>query len=156
MRRRFSSRRTILPRLDFCPFWAWRLPSVRPSLSAGKHYRVAIGRLAKILPSCTQPRTVSSLCRRRSTTRAFGGGPPVERFTSGALIADAHCNLSISSLFTSLFSFFLNYLKCYLSNNEISKEQKKKLNLSFLCIMAYVEFFEEKENVLCVLSLSVP
>lgn len=152
MRRRFSSRRTILPRLDFCPFWAWRLPSVRPSLSAGKHYRVAIGRLAKILPSCTQPRTVSSLCRRRSTTRAFGGGPPVERFTSGALIADAHCNLSISSLFTSLFSFFLNYLKCYLSNNEISKEQKKNWTCRFFALWLMSSFLRKKK-MFCVFSL---
>lgn len=81
---------------------------------------------------------------RRSRSRVS-----VKRLTSGAVIADARCNLSILSLFTSLF-FFLNYLKCYLSNNEIWKE-KKKSNLSFLCIMAYVEFFEEK-NVLCVLS----
>lgn len=49
----------------------------------------------------------------------------VERLTSGAVIADACCNLSILSLFTSLFSFFLNYLKCYLSNNEIWKEKKE-------------------------------
>lgn len=54
----------------------------------------------------------------------------------------------LSSLFTSLFSFFLNYLKCYLSNNEIWKDKKKK-NLSFLCILFM-------ETVLCVLSLSVP
>lgn len=131
MRHRFLSHRTILPRSDLCPFGAPRLPSVRPS-SLSHAVRKT---LAKILPSCTQPGTVSSLCRRRSTTRAFGGGPHVERLASGAFIADAHCNLSISSLFTSLFSFFLNYLKCYLSNNEISKEQKN-LNLSFLCIMA--------------------
>lgn len=50
----------------------------------------------------------------------------------------------LSSLFTSLFSFFLNYLKCYLSNNEIWKDKKK--NLSFLCIL-----FMEK--LFCVFSL---
>lgn len=78
----------------------------------------------------------------------------VERLTSGAVVARARCNLSISSLFTSLFSFFLNYLKCYLSNKEIpkkkQKKEKKNLNLSFLCIMAYVRFFNKK--CLCVLS----
>lgn len=69
----FPPRRTILPpRLDFCP-----LPSVEATVSAaasGKRWQTATGKLAKILPSRTQPQhTVSSLCRRRSTTRAFGG-----------------------------------------------------------------------------------
>lgn len=62
----------------------------------------------------------SRLCFNVEAQRGFvETGVSVERLASGAVIADARCNLSISSLFTSLFSFFLNYLKCYLSNNEI-------------------------------------
>lgn len=64
-------------------------------------------------------RRVSSFLRCRSTNVGRGGGVCVGRLTSGAVVARARCNLSISSLFTSLFSFFLNYLKCYLSNKEI-------------------------------------
>lgn len=131
---------------------------MRPSMSTGKHLSGGDGNTRQNLTELhAASHSLVFVVDVEAQRGRFGGGPPVERFTSGALIADAHCNLSISSLFTSLFSFFLDYLKCYLSNNEISKEQKKKkLNLSFLCIMAYVEFFEEKENVLCVLSLSVP
>lgn len=81
--------------------------------------------------------------------RVVGSRVSVERLTSGAVIADACCNLSILSLFTSLFSFFLNYLKCYLSKTETWKN-KKKSNLLFLCIMAYVKFLRRK--MFCVLS----
>lgn len=76
-------------------------------------------------------------------------GVSVERLASGAVIADARCNLSILSLFTSLFSFFLNYLKCYLSNNEIWKE-KKNWTCRFFALWLMSSFL--RKNVLCVLS----
>lgn len=78
-------------------------------------------------------------------------GVSVERLASGAVIADARCNLSILSLFTSLFSFFLNYLKCYLSNNEIWKEKKIELVVFLhygLCQVFWGKMF-------CVFSLPV-
>lgn len=47
-------------------------------------------------------------------------------FTSGAFTTDARSYFSIWSLFSlSLFSFFLNYLKCYLSKQCNQKGQKK-------------------------------
>lgn len=70
---------------------------------------------------------------------------------SGAVITDACCNLSILSLFRSLFSFFLNYLKCYLSNNDILKEKKQlvvSLHFGLLC--------QVLGGNVCFLSLSVP
>lgn len=65
----------------------------------------------------------------------------VERLTSGAFGANACCIFLSMSLFTSLFFWFLSYIKCYLSNKE--KEQKNN-NLLFLCIMAYVNVFWRK------------
>lgn len=78
-------------------------------------------------------------------------GVSVERLASGAVIADARCNLSILSLFTSLFSFFLNYLKCYLSNNEIWKE--KKIELVVILHYGLCQVFWGK--MFCVFSLPV-
>lgn len=65
---------------------------------------------------CTVSCEASCLCFDVEAQEGRRNRVSVERLTSGAVIADARCNLSILSLFTSLFSFFLNYLKCYLSN----------------------------------------
>lgn len=89
--------------------------------------------------------------------RAMETGVSVERLTSGAVIADARCNLSISSLFTSVFSFLI-YLKCYLSNNEVRKEKKNELVVSLhygLCQVFWgkkcfiVLLCRKKEIVVC-------
>lgn len=105
-------------------------------------------------PSCTQPDVAQSSAKHLVVVfnvKAQEGSRnrvSVEPLTSGAVMADACCNLSILSLFTSLFSFFLNYLKCYLSNKEIWKEKKNELVVSLhygLC-----QSFLRK-NVLCVL-----
>lgn len=113
----------------------------------------------------TAPQTAPSIARSRRARREAprprfrveaqegrGRRVPVERLASGAVIADARCNLSISSLFTSLFSFFLNYLKCYLSNNEIWKEKKNR-TCRFFALWLMSSFL--RRNVLCVLSLSL-
>lgn len=130
---------------------------MRPSLSTGKRYRAAMGRLAKISASCTQPRTVSSLL---STSKHNEGvleaGHPSSVSPQGlsspmliVIFLSRHCSLLCSPSFLIILSAIYQTMKS-------QRSKKKKLNLSFLCIMAYVEFFEEKENVLCVLSLSVP
>lgn len=91
----------------------------------------------------------SRLCVHVEAQQGRRNGVSVERLASGAVIADARCNLSILSLFTSLFSFFLNYLKCYLSNNEIWKE-KKNWTCRFFALWLMSSFL--RKNVLCVLS----
>lgn len=106
-------------------------------------------KLPKAHPVCPESLVVPSVSKhkRGRRWRSWRGAPHLR-----GCRRRARCNLSISSLFTSLFSFFLNYLKCYLSNKEILKKKKKR-TCRFFALWLMSVFL--RRNV-CVFSLSVP
>lgn len=113
--RRWTRFRVVAPffsSFQRCPFHILSVPKKQRQIA--KSHRLA-----------QKPHVAQSQCEASrlfvhvEAQQGRRNGVSVERLASGAVIADARCNLSILSLFTSLFSFFLNYLKCYLSNNEI-------------------------------------
>lgn len=100
------------------------------------------------LPSCTQPDAapssvkhlvfVSMLKHKRVVETEFllSGSP--QGLSSPMLVViflSCHCSLLCSPSFLIILSAIYQTMK---------SERKKKMNLSFLCIMAYVKFFEEK------------
>ncbi len=110
------------------------------------------------ISSCTQPDVAQSHVKhlvfvsmskhkRVVGTEFLSSGSP-QGLSSPMLVViflSCHCSLLCSPSFLIILSAIYQTMK---------SERKKKLNLSFLCIMAYVKFFEEK--CFCVFSLSVP
>lgn len=56
-----------------------------------------------------------------------------------------HCSLLCSPSFLIILSAIYQIMKS-------ERTKKNESNLLFICIMAYVKFFEKKNNVLCVFS----
>lgn len=111
------------------------------------HYRMPIGKkLAKIL---TQSRLCVDVKAQRGRLEA---GHPSSFSPQGlsspmliVIFLSRHCSLLCSPSFLIILSAIYQTMK--------SQRNKKNLNLSFLCIMAYVEFFEKKRKCfVCSLS----
>lgn len=102
----------------------------------------------QISPSCTQPDvarssvkhlvSVSMSKHKRVVGAEFLSSGSPQGLSSPMLVViflSRHCSLLCSPSFLIILSAIYQTMK---------SERKKKLNLSFLCIMAYVKFFEEK------------
>lgn len=116
----------------------------------------------RLSPSRAPP-DVRSVCREEASCllfqcRSTRGSKVGELLSSGSprgpswpllvvIFLSRHCSLLCSPSFLIILSAIYQTMK---------SERKKKLNLSFLCIMAYVKFFGGKMFFVCVLSLSVP
>lgn len=101
----------------------WRLQSLFTHKHDGCKLR------CQISPSCAHARSSEASCLcfnvEAQHNRVVGDGVPVERLASGAVIADARCNLSISSLLCSP-SFLIILSAIY---QTMKSERTKKIEL---------------------------
>lgn len=110
------------------------------------------------LPNVTQPDVVHGLVRKsissivsmskhkRVVEPGFLRSGSPQGLSSPMLVViflSCHCSLLCSPSFLIILSAIYQTMK--------SERNKKKKNLSFLCIMAYVKFFEEKKCFVCSL-----
>lgn len=142
MRHRFLSHRTILPRFDFCPFWAQRLPSVRPSSLSHADRK----KLAKIL---AQSRLCVDVKAQRGRLEA---GHPSSFSPQGlsspmliVIFLSRHCSLLCSPSFLIILSAIYQTMK--------SQRNKKKFKLVVSLHYGLCRVFWEKKKMFCVFSL---